>query len=862
MKRTKTAFAGLFTSRIRTLASTKTSMQKSFAFLISLSLSAVLVGCSSSSNSTPTSGDSVAATTGSGQSAQVSMQFASPLQASVTMNGSPVAGVTVTFTAPTTGASLSFAGVTTNTNTITATTNGGGVATSYGFTANATAGVYSVTASVPGGSSAASYSLTNTGIPGVAATAGTTQSATVGSAFATQMQATVSLGGTAVSGVAVTFSAPFSGASGTFANNSSSETDTTNASGVATSSVFTASRVAGLYSVNASIPGSSAAATFSLTNNAGAPVALTATSGTPQSAQINRIFAALSATVVDSYSNPVAGVPVTFTAPTSGASGTFANHSATETDTTNVSGVATTATFTANATVGSYIVTGSVSGVPTPANFNLNNTSSSSPTLTPGQYVFSLNGGFFDDIPYCVAGVVAVGTNGTITGGEQDSASAHQSISSTGSSYVISGDGNVIFTLSTQDTSTGTTGVEILDASLVSSSRALLTEFDSTAVASGSMDLQTASPATPSGPYAFYIFGQDSRRIAALGGVINVDSPGGISGVGSAFDINDANLTGNSGVYTDQLFALSTVTSPDSFGRVLFTLNPAVGDASGIAPISLSGYVVDSKHIRLVEVAGGFAGVTGGAALGQTGSFTNSSLSGSSDVFGTSGVDNNGPVEVAGVLTLTATSGSSTAGTVSGTLNFSDPLAQNGQGGSAFTGTYNLDLTDPGRITLSNLTDSGGAFDYSMQLYLTGDGHALLISADAEDCFAGLGFAQTGPFTAASFNGNYVFNFAQGTTLNHYQQSGVGAVAADGAGSFAGYADMNGASASPGITLSGTFSSNADGVFMGTITGLDTANISNIDNFTYYLVDSTKAFAIETDSKPNQVTLGYFELQQ
>src|SRR5271166_5743009 len=74
---------------------------------------------------------------------------------------------------------------------------------------------------------------------------------------------------------------------------------------------------------------------------------IAATSGTPQSTALNTPFAAPLVATVTMGSTPVAGAFVVFTAPASGASGTFANGTNTETDTTNSSGVAST-TFTAN----------------------------------------------------------------------------------------------------------------------------------------------------------------------------------------------------------------------------------------------------------------------------------------------------------------------------------------------------------------------------------------------------------------------------------------------------------------------------------------------------------------------------------
>jgi hypothetical protein len=63
----------------------------------------------------------------------------------------------------------------------------------------------------------------------------------------------------------------------------------------------------------------------------------------------------LQVTVADKYGNPVSGVSVTFTAPASGASGTFSNGKNSITVTTNASGVASEQ-FTANKSKGKYQV--------------------------------------------------------------------------------------------------------------------------------------------------------------------------------------------------------------------------------------------------------------------------------------------------------------------------------------------------------------------------------------------------------------------------------------------------------------------------------------------------------------------------
>src|SRR5260370_4416869 len=114
---------------------------------------------------------------------------------------------------------------------------------------------------------------------------------------------------------------------------------------------------------------------------AGVPATITATAGTPQSATVNTAFGIqLQATVKDSFNNPVSGATVTFAAPGSGASGTFAG--GVTTATTNASGVATAAVFTANTSAGTYTVTASVSGVSTPANFSLTNLAGAAASIT------------------------------------------------------------------------------------------------------------------------------------------------------------------------------------------------------------------------------------------------------------------------------------------------------------------------------------------------------------------------------------------------------------------------------------------------------------------------------------------------
>ncbi len=201
------------------------------------------------------------------------------------------------------------------------------------------------------------------------------QSAAVGMAFGSLAVTVKDAGGVVIPNypsVKFTATTGSNGQSGTFSNSTGTKTVGTNTSGVADPGTFTANSKAGAYSVG--VTAGSATNAFNLTNTI-TPASMTANGGTtPQSATINMAFAnPLGVTVKDASNNPVSGVDVTFTAPSTGASGKFSNNTATITVSTNSSGIAS-ASFTANGTSGGpYSVTAAASGLAT-INFSLTNT--------------------------------------------------------------------------------------------------------------------------------------------------------------------------------------------------------------------------------------------------------------------------------------------------------------------------------------------------------------------------------------------------------------------------------------------------------------------------------------------------------
>jgi hypothetical protein len=490
-------------------------------------------------------------------------------------------------------------------------------------------------------------------------------------------------------------------------------------------------------------------------------------------------------------------------------------------------------------------------------------------TLQDGTYVFHLSGSDFTTANggsnYYVVGAFTV-AGGLITGGEQDfvdfNDALNDSINPGTSSISGTADGNLQIVLDTGNTDIGVNGIETLDASFVNGTRALIGENDAFAASTGTLDLQT-SQAGPSGGYAFFATGIDRNfNPVAFGGVVNVDGSGSISGGGSVLDFNDAS---SAGILSDQTLNSSTVSAtPDSFGRVVFTLNPSDGN---IGQIVLIGYVVDAATIPLIETLDTFGSTTGGMARAQganTGAFTNSSIAGSTYVVGVSGIDANGNLELAGAIAF-----SSTSNNVSGSATLSDIVTE--LSGNISGGTYLVDAT--GRVTLTALT-APTFNNANVQAYLDGSGNAFVVSMDMSDVVAGYAFQQV---PGASFRGSYAAKTDGGTLLssasvssNHRPKahpdatsktfvpwSVIGQIFADNSGNVTGFTNFNllAQSLTPNVQLYGTATGAAD-LLTGTLTGVGVDSLG-AESFTYYVIDDFRAFAIETDA--SQLSLAYFE---
>ena len=325
---------------------------------------------------------------GGTQTAQLGKPFQTPLQVQLAnTNGCPLtgnlAGTTVEFDAPGSGASGIFAS--SGTHVAVVGTDGQGVATAPPFTANYTAGDYTVDAHSDYGTVNIELSNTASGLPSaIAALTGSGEQATVDSQYAQALQARVTdANGNPVQGAVVSFSVVpgATGATGTFLGGPAS--GVTDANGVATAPPLLAGTTPGRFTATASTDGLASVATFSLDNHADT-MALTAMAVDPR-ATVNRRYAPLHARVVDGSGQPVEGATVTFaiSASSGGAGASFVGGSAQDVELTGVDGVATSPAMVANKVAGPFTVTATSAGAP-PAVFALTNTASRATSIAVG----------------------------------------------------------------------------------------------------------------------------------------------------------------------------------------------------------------------------------------------------------------------------------------------------------------------------------------------------------------------------------------------------------------------------------------------------------------------------------------------
>ena len=471
-----------------------------------------------------------------------------------------------------------------------------------------------------------------------------------------------------------------------------------------------------------------------------------------------------------------------------------------------------------------------------------------------GTYAFEVLGSApnFGSSVKQIAGVFVADGNGNITAGEQTFATFFAVPDPiVGGSYTVGSGGSGTLTIMVNDPNVGTACpasslfCEDFTLTVISSSKILLSEIDPSGPGVGTAELQT-STAAPSGGYAFVTRGVDGVSFApmAFGGVFNVDSPGTISGAGSVADQNLNGTIASSGTLS------GTVSGPDALGAVTMSLASSLATA----PIQFTGYIVDTKHMLLIEndvdpnAFVGF-GSTGGVALSQgsaTGTFhTNTAMSGPFvyGLFGQSQFGSWASAAWAGLFTadgagnLHAGYGDQLEGV--GSVPVSDTL----------TGTYTVSASGTGRVAATtNFTSAGPG--PSLVFYLTGSGNpALVLDTDATAVGGGIAYPQAGG--APSFAGPYGLTF----TANNGNETDASGQSTVSAGTLSGTANAGGLP----YTISGAFTSGPSARFAGTLSFIDQGNNTTTNTGAYYIADPTQGFFIENDGI--QVSLGYFSAQ-
>ncbi len=311
--------------------------------------------------SAPSVPTAIALASGNNQSGAINTALANPFVVTVSdVGGSPISGVSVTFTfastpSGATGQSLS---------TTTTSTNGSGQA-STALTLGNKPGTYTVAATSSGlvGSPVSFFATANAGAATtISLTSGNNQTGTANSGPANPfLVAVTDAGGNPVSGVSVIFaiSSVPTGALGQYLTTTST---TTNSSGQA-SSILTFGSKPGTYTVTASSSGLS-----------GSPVVFTATASAMaaqrfiQSGGNNQLGIILTplalpfiATVTDAVGSPISGVDVSFVL-SSSPSGATGQSLSTTTTTTNSSGQASSV-LTLGSRPGTYTITATSVGL-------------------------------------------------------------------------------------------------------------------------------------------------------------------------------------------------------------------------------------------------------------------------------------------------------------------------------------------------------------------------------------------------------------------------------------------------------------------------------------------------------------------
>jgi hypothetical protein len=468
-----------------------------------------------------------------------------------------------------------------------------------------------------------------------------------------------------------------------------------------------------------------------------------------------------------------------------------------------------------------------------------------------GTYVFSISGlDQVDGIPVQIVGTVIANGSGGITGGTIDVVDVASPTSFVATNLSVSGNGTYSVGVDGRGTATITTTTPnpfaralTFDFVLQNSSHGLITEFDTNASGSGTLDLQ--GTATLSGTYAFSLSGTDGSENLnpmATVGAFTVGNGGSITGVE---DFNDNNFA-----YPNQALSGSIILGPSSTPSTTFA-------TESFPLLTFDVYAIDSTHLKFIETDGveflsgdAYSQTTATVATGSL-AFT---LAGDFESQGPTAVGGFMVTDGAGNITNASTEDINEAGNTS-----SSPVP--------FTASYSS--SGSGRFTLTNFSGFVGAVtDGAGYAAYPSSGGLLLLEID-----------DAGIMVGAAYTPGIVASFAppQGFALNF---TGVNLSASESLGQAVEVDDIAEFATATGLTFTGQVDENSapDGgptrrqVFDGIFTAPDSNGRGTLGTTTingtlvgevglsFYSVDGTTFPFIEDDTN-GQVSTGVMVVQ-
>jgi hypothetical protein len=459
-----------------------------------------------------------------------------------------------------------------------------------------------------------------------------------------------------------------------------------------------------------------------------------------------------------------------------------------------------------------------------------------------GTYVFSVSGIDSQGLPYAVVGTFAANGSGGITAGTIDvndadlSAPVADSAITGNSSYKVNIDGRGEVALATSPLGTIT-----LDFVLQDSSHGLLSEFDSSATGSGTLDLQTT--ATPSGAFAFNLSGTDfssgSADPFATVGNFTIGSGGAITGL--------QDLTDNSIAYPNESLSGTVVPGPStSPGTVLMN-----GLGGGLGTLTFDVFVIDSTHLKFIEMD------AGKNLVGDAYAATSTTMPSGTLAFTLAG-SYPGPSSVSAAGGFIVTNGGNI--TSASTIDTNNGGTVSPSTAPTFSGTYTAAGAGRYTLALSGFTDGTAYAAYPFS------GGVFLLEIDESGVMSGAAYPQS-QITLAGGQG-YGLNFTGANLSDSVEVDDIAEFTASSSGlTITGAVDENyQPSGTPtlGLVLSGTYTtpdSNGRGQVGATAGNTSNSTLNGGFTITYYSVDGTTYPFIETDQGGGQVAAGAFFLQ-